>query len=353
MTMSNNNMLSSGFTYEVDQISESKWTDIVLRFTDATIYQTWSYADVRSKRRRPIRLVLKCEGEIVAAVQARIYTPPFLKAGMAYVHWGPMWRLKNTKDDDENLRQMLHAIRREMAIRRGLYVKVLPNIYDTDPSAQMASEVFDSEGYKWNEPVGKVLLIDLAPDLETLRKGLKQKWRNQLNGAEKKGLKLIEGYGDELMNSFISIYGEMRDRKGIAGIDMEEFKTIYRLLPEAIRPRIVLCELDGAMVAGGIFSTLGETAIYLHGATTNAGLVRKANGANLIHWRFIQWLKDNGFTHYDLASINPECNRGTYHFKAGLCGKNGGEARRIGEFTVPGGFLSNCFVALGEKLRTS
>lgn len=353
MTMSNNNKLSSGFTYEVDQISESEWTDIVLRFSDATIYQTWSYAEVRSKRRRPIRLVLKREGRIIAVVQARIYTPPFLKSGLAYVHWGPLWRLKNTEDDDENLRQMLRTIGRELAIRRGLCVKVLPNIYDTDPNAQVAREIFDSEGYKWNEPLGKVLLIDLAPDLETLRKGLGQKWRNQLNGSEKKGLQLIEGYSDELMDSFISIYGEMRDRKGIAGIDMVEFKTIYRRLPEVIRPRIVLCELGGAMVAGGIFSTLGETAIYLHGATANAGLARKANGANLIHWRLIQWLKDKGFTHYDLASINPESNRGTYHFKGGLCGKNGGEARRIGDFTVSGGLLSKCFVALGEKFRVS
>jgi len=63
---------------------------------------------------------------------------------------------------------------------------------------------------------------------------------------------------------------------------------------------------------------MGDSAIYLLGATSDDGL--NAKGAYLLQWALIQWLRENGFKWYDLGGIDPEGNPGVYSFKRGLSG---------------------------------
>ena len=82
--------------------------------------------------------------------------------------------------------------------------------------------------------------------------------------------------------------------------------------------RIWICEQDGVPVAGLVASAMGDSAIYLLGATSDDGL--NAKGAYLLQWTLIQWLKENGIRWYDLGGIDPEGNPGVYSFKRGLSG---------------------------------
>jgi hypothetical protein len=65
---------------------------------------------------------------------------------------------------------------------------------------------------------------------------------------------------------------------------------------------------------------MGDSGIYLLGATSDAGLTSK--GAYLLQWTVIQWLKENGFRWYDLGGIDPERNPGVYRFKRGMSGSD-------------------------------
>jgi CelD/BcsL family acetyltransferase involved in cellulose biosynthesis len=101
-------------------------------------------------------------------------------------------------------------------------------------------------------------------------------------------------------------------------VDVEEFGRIQEDLPEAHRMRVLLCMDGDAPVAGLVASTMGDSAVYLLGATSDEGLNSK--GAYLLQWALIKWLKENGFRWYDLGGINPERNPGVYHFKKGMSG---------------------------------
>ena len=76
-------------------------------------------------------------------------------------------------------------------------------------------------------------------------------------------------------------------------VDVEEFGRIQENLPETQRMRILICEQNGVPVAGVVASAMGDSAIYLLGATSDDGL--NAKGAYLLQWTMIQWLKENGF----------------------------------------------------------
>jgi hypothetical protein len=63
---------------------------------------------------------------------------------------------------------------------------------------------------------------------------------------------------------------------------------------------------------------LGDTCVYLLGATSEAGLETRA--AYLLQWNTILLAKERGIRWYDLGGVDPEGNPGVYHFKRGVGG---------------------------------
>jgi hypothetical protein len=253
--------------------------------------------------------------------QVRIVRAAFLNRGIAYIRWGPVCQLLGEELDPATLRRMAEALREEYAVKRRLFVRILPEAFEGSERAAVFREAFS--GYETapvESPGGdRTIVVNLAPALEQLRKALDQKWRNQLNRAEKNGLAILEGRGAGHYAMFLKLYQEMWSRKKFdTTVDVGEFGRICDDLPEQLKFRILICQDKGVPVSGIVCSIVGNTGIYLLGATSEAGLNSK--GAYLLQWDMIRWLKENGFKYYDLGGIDPERNPGVYHFKKGFSG---------------------------------
>lgn len=290
-------------------------------FEDANIYQTAAYGEVRWGERSLSRLVLKRDGEVVGIAQLRVIRPTPLKFGMAYLRWGPLWEQRSCALDPEVPRRMARAIEDEYLKKRKLFVRILPNAFAGSPRAGIFSSAFSR--FKGETAASKeayrTFLLDIAPPVEELRKRLDGKWRNMLKQAERNSLTVTSGRGTEEYRAFCEIYSQMRRRKAFATtVDAEEFGRIQGALPEAQRMQVLICQDKGVPVAGLVATAMGEGAIYLLGATSDAGLNSK--GAYLLQWTLICWLKERGIRWYDLGGIDPERNPGVHHFKKGLSG---------------------------------
>ena len=101
--------------------------------------------------------------------------------------------------------------------------------------------------------------------------------------------------------------------------------------------------------AGAIVSALGDTALFLFGATNDSGM--RTSGSYLVQWEILKLLKGNAVRVYDLHGINPETNPGTYHFKRGLAGKHGTEVTFGGQIQAFEPSISNYSVLLVEKWK--
>src|ERR1019366_1943452 len=112
--------LDPGYSAEVDTVDEATWHQLLKGFADANIYQTWPYAQVICGRRNMSHLVLRKDGAVAAIAQARIKKVPFINIGIAYVHWGPLWRRGTGESDVDTFRQAVRALRNEFACQRGL-----------------------------------------------------------------------------------------------------------------------------------------------------------------------------------------------------------------------------------------
>jgi lipid II:glycine glycyltransferase (peptidoglycan interpeptide bridge formation enzyme) len=342
--------LAAGYAAEVDAVDEPTWYRILDRFDDANIFQTSAFAEVRGGRGNTSHLVLRHHGTMVAAAQARVMALPLVGVGVAYVRWGPLWKLRQSDASPETFRQALRALRNEYACRRGLVVRLYPVLFDDD--AQGFASILREEGFSAaaDVPRPRTVRLDLSVPLPALREGLRPHWRRDLKIAERNGLEIIEGSDDELFARFITIYREMVVRKNFVElVDADEFRAMQRRLPAGFKMRIMLCRSGGEVCAGLVCSTIGNTAIYLLGATGNAE--RKSRASFLLHWKLIEWLKANSVAVYDLHGVNPLTNPGTYRFKKDLAGSNGTEVSFLGRFDACANALSQSCLEWAEALR--
>ena len=186
--------------------------------------------------------------------------------------------------------------------------------------------------------------------MEELRANLKGGWRKQLNRAEKSDLELVRASDEELFEMFASAYLEMHSRKGFTEyVNIDEFRLIQQDLDDALKFKILACQSQGEVHATFIFSALGNMGLALLGASTAVGL--NSGSSHFLQWKTIEWLKTHGYRWYDLGGYNPVRVPGTAHFKSGLAGKNGIDAKPIGQFDITRSRASYLTVRQMDNLR--
>jgi len=341
-------MLGNEYRIEVDRADRGQWSQMLELFQDANIYQTWSYGAVRWKEKNLSHLVLRRGDDVVGMAQLRILRLAGIGLGMAYLRWGPLVERHHQPSDLESAKAMACALKAEYIDKRGLSLQVLPNAFTGTPRANLLQSAF----LGFNRDPGatskyRTFVLDLAPPLEELRRRLDAKWRNHLARSEKNNLKVVAGCGIEEFRRFCLLYIQMLERKRFnSTVDTEQFARIQDDLPAPLRMRVLICEHEGKPVAATVTSAIGDSAIYLLGATNDAGL--KTQASYLLQWTQIRWLKENGTRWYDLGGIDPERNPGVYSFKKGLSGADVTEINPVVEYQSP---LSSAIIKAGLGLQ--
>lgn len=318
---------------EVDAVDQEGWSRLMETFEDASLYQAWAYAVAGGGRREASHLVLRGEGTVLGCCQVILRRIPLLGCGVADIKWGPLFLKGDYRE--EVLAALVHHLKEEYGIRRRCLIRMWPRAIGA--RKPMLSDLLRREGFveDFSERPYRTLMLDLAPSLEALRGNLLQKWRNGLNKAERNGLTVVEGNGEALFGVLESLAEDMRARKHLGvGVDCGFYRRLQRALPDSAKLHLLVCEQAGCPVAAAACSHLGDTGIYLLGATGQRGM--GLNGSYLLQWRMIQWLKSRGARTYDLGAINPRLNPGVYEFKAGVAGKAGWDEtfprRHLGAF---------------------
>jgi lipid II:glycine glycyltransferase (peptidoglycan interpeptide bridge formation enzyme) len=340
---------SPAFDLQIDGQTPDSWTEILAQFDDANFYQTWAYGAVRWGARHLSHFVLRRGGEVVAAAQLRIAKLPLLPAGIAYLRWGPLCQRHGSVLDPTIVRETLTGLVDEYVRRRGLTLQIIPNAYLGDPRGTVYSDAMRLAGLQPNPAVSsyRTIVVSLRESPEVMRKRLDQKWRNQLNGAEKNNLTLEVSSSLDAYREFVSLYDEMwRRKKFETSVDVGEFGRMQSALTGPSRMLIFLVQKDDQAIGALVCSLQGDTAIYLLGATNDRA--RELKAAYFLHWQAMLWIKKLGAQWYDLGGVDPDANPGGYHFKSGF---GGAEVIQLAMHSHPGGWLSGGVAGFVRWLR--
>ena len=342
--------LADGYTAEVDTIRPEDWCEVIAGFSDGNLYQLWQHGSGPERFMDVSRLVLKRGGRVVAAAEVRTFRLPLMRRGIAYVLWGPVWKPRAGDADPQVFEQAVRALANEYVHLRGQVLRLNPRVY-ADPNGDEA-RLLGSEGFSTHTiaRTKRSLLIDLSPTVEELRKQLDKKWRNCLSKAERSGLVIDEGTDNARFDEFVSLYARLLERKQFEpSADIQKHRRVQQSLPDATKMRVVLARQEGVPCAGALISPIGETAVYLFGATDESGM--RTNAAYFVQWHVVNSLRAQGFKFYDLNGIDPEANPGVYHFKRGLAGRDGREVTFIGQFQAARPSVTTHSLLILEKLR--
>lgn len=310
-------------TATLQPIGRDKWQLLAPSFLDYNYRQLWDFGTACAKRVKATseHVAIYDGTELVGLADVRVKTIPSFKAGIAYVNGGPMVRSStNSEEGIKKLQVVLAGLVETYVRQRTLILRIQPTLGSADWN-DLQGRTFQDLRYVIDaqQHVYRTFVLDISQPLEDVRKQLNQKWRNCLNNAEKRGLTVKTGIDETCFSVFINLYKELTHRKDFdVDLTPEFYLQVQQRLAENERFIISIVYQNEQPVAGHVSSILGDTCVYLLGATNDMGLKNKA--AYLAQWSVIQMAKERGCQFYDLGGIDPDKNPGVYHFKKGLGG---------------------------------
>ena len=296
------------------------WEDLFRQAGRSSLEQAWAYGEAvaREHGQDIERQVISAGGEPLALLQA--YRKPYWLIGVTRILRGPVWLIDPL--EDPRGADVCRAIARRYGSGRFDFLSWLPELPD-DPRSEALMESLRLHrvvtGYA-------SIWLDLRQSPEALLAGLHGKWRNALRKAEREGLSIARDRKERQRQAALLLYDTFRRKKRFVGPSGDFIAAIAAADPEALLS--LSARRDDKLVAGVILLRHGASATYLASWTSDAGRAGQAH--NLLLWRGIEKLREDGLQWLDLGGLNTESQRGLARFKLGLGGK---------VFTLTGSYL--------------
>ncbi|MDP1615548.1 MAG: peptidoglycan bridge formation glycyltransferase FemA/FemB family protein [Methylococcales bacterium] len=160
----------------------------------------------------------------------------------------------------------------------------------------------------------KTLVVDLRKNEEELWNDLSKEYRRKCDKAMKLGIIVKKINSNDLydLELFYKEYLLFSKQKMIQVVSLEILKKMV-----SNNDLIIFkSTLDGNILSTILVYTANKKSIFLYGM--NHEKVNNGNG-QYIHWKIIEYLKENNYVSYDLCGIrSTDMNDGLYKFKSGF-----------------------------------
>ena len=330
-------------------VAPADWPGISAAFRDLTYEQSLTYAAAAAARigaEAQFVALMDPSGQPVAAACLRIKRIPGLGRGIAWIAAGPLVQRRGQPDANPgDLREILAALRTHAQSTGHILRLRFPALaeYDVAALGQLAAK----EGFAPTTRAASyhTVIVDCDQDEDTLMRALHGKWRNPLRNALKAGLELEHLPIQEGADRFDMLYREVQ---AVKGFDPDIPPAFYYALKGAdFTHEALIARKDGVDIAGMTIGRAGENAVYLFGATSDAG--RRLNAGHYLMWQSILRCRALGVKTLDLGGIDPDANPSVTRFKQ-RTGGAGTAAAGPFEFR-PAGFTS-ALIGVAEAAHT-
>ena len=352
-------MIRAAGAIEWREARDAEWETLVTRFRDRNYCQDLAYARAAADDAgaRVEFLVGERDGAAAVAAAVRIKRAPLIGGGVAHISNGPL--LRPVEGPAAAIGDVLASLRERYVAQQGLTLRLAPTIAEAGRHDEWvsAASARGAVPAAWPKPY-RTIVVDLTRSEEEARAALHQKWRHALKRAEASAAVVRWSDSAAALDEFAGMLARVEEAKGFdAAIQPSRLARVNGAISEAsARFRVGLVEHDGANVAGIVVSVLGDTMVYLLGATPAEG--RRINAANLLQWDAMRQARAAGARVYDLGGIDAEENPGVHRFKARMGGR---EALAPGpyEFRPAGprarlvGVAERCYRGLRDRRERS
>jgi hypothetical protein len=276
----------------------------------ASLQQDWAYGEAMQAMGVPVlRARVSLGGAAVGWAQFIVRRWGRLGA-VALCSRGPIWLPTLTISERA---QAYAALRRSLPLTGLRFILVTPEEAAGQPHGL--------------HPLRRIMsglstvMLDLTPSMETLRAQLERRWRHRLVSSEAAGLS-IQRVGTNPGQFRWLLEAEMAQRsdKGLEGLPPAFFESYVQTRSPAAKNLLTLrADVGRDRIAAMMFLIHGTAAIYHIGWTTDKG--RDLHAHNLILWRAMEALKEQGIQRLDLGGVNTVRSAGIARFKISTGGQ--------------------------------
>lgn len=332
-------------------LGRREWSTLIAGFSDASIYQSWAYGSESWGVENLRHVVVRRAGAVIAVAQARIARLAPFGTGLAYLPWGPLVRRRQGLVERSTFDDTMIALRRELVERDGFSLRVLPPPFDV--AGEVWDDVMRANGfYRQQSSIGyRTVVVDLTVPEDALRESVRSSWRRNLKRAEAEPLEIVASEGDALFDRVAALHEEMQTRKGIAAfVSVDGLRRVQQALEPDESLRVAVAQSRAGDHAAVICSAIGDTGVFLLGATSPSG--RASRASYLLHWDAMNWLRARGRLRYDLGGIASQQGDRVQQFKRGLLGPHAWVQEQSGPFDTATGAVGSWLLHSIDRART-
>ena len=286
----------------VEYNRSAEWDHIVSGHPQGHLLQSWMWGELKGEFGwRPIRLAVV--GASGAVAGAQVLVRRFAGLSVCYVPRGPMF-----SGDDQLDRLLLQALRRVARRNRAAFLRIEPNLLESDVAANPLHSLLQVTGRRVAEPLQppSSIHLDLAPEPDRLLAAFSKGHRADVRRAERNGVTVRVGTTQADLDSFYTIMRETAERAQFAIHSRDYYRRAWELGAEAAR--LFLAELEGSgdVAAFLVFAGFGEGQ-YMYSGATATGL--KSGASHLLQWHAIRWARERGSRRYDFWGVPDVASR--------------------------------------------
>ncbi|HEU5121258.1 MAG TPA: peptidoglycan bridge formation glycyltransferase FemA/FemB family protein [Candidatus Saccharimonadales bacterium] len=273
----------------VDTTEVEHWNDHILKNPDGgNILQGYEFAEQKKLAGWTVRYIFADDIAITVIEKA--------VPGLGKVWYAPKGPGVVTR---ETLQALLPSLT-SFAKKHGVFtMKIEPEISHTFSLAPL--------GLTKTRPIQQhyaTVLVDIAPDLDTILKNFPQKGRHAIRRAERDGVTIekVPATNENCQTMYQLLNETATDAQfGIRPADY--YRTFYQRYEKAGLGQLFFARYEGKVVAGAFAICFGTKSMYKDGASIRQ---RTAYGAShLLQWHVIQWAKEHGSLVHDLCGAPP------------------------------------------------
>jgi len=149
----------------------------------------------------------------------------------------------------------------------------------------------------------EIFKIDISPSEEALLSAMKSKTRYNIRLAEKRGVRVFETREEKYQTAFLDLITTTSGRKKITAHSRAYYEKFFSMFPEEVC-RLLVAEYEGQALAANLVIFHGETALYLHGGSSDRH--RDVMAPYLLQWETIKYAKLQGYRYYDFGGVHSE-----------------------------------------------
>lgn len=306
-----------------NSLDQQKWDHALLQTETAHFLQSWAWGEFQLLVGNKVwRLAIENNGQIINQLQ-------ILKLSLGFgwsLLYAPKGNLVNKNlvatDQQTSAKILIDEIKKIAKGEKVILFRIDPHISSED---KVTSSIYRSLKFKPSiksiQPKHS-LILSINQNPATLLESMKQKTRYNIRLSEKKGVQVKLATELDDIKHFISLTHQTAQRDGFKAHSPSYYTKQFKTLAPKGLQDLFLAYKDKTPIAGILVNKFGDTATYVHGASSNE--YRNLMAPYLIQFAAINKYHEDGYKNYDFWGIHPEANHswaGITRFKQGFGGQ--------------------------------